>query len=91
MEFEWDARKAQSNLQKHRVSSIEAAGAFADSFALLTDDLDHSWDEPRNILLGRGESGRLLVVTFTHRGTTIRLISARLATSAEGQQYGSKG
>ena len=47
MEFEWDARKAHTNLRKHRVSFIEAASAFADSFALLTDDLDHSWDAAR--------------------------------------------
>ena len=37
--------------------------------------------------LNRGLRGRLLVVVYTQRGDKIRLISARLATSAERRKY----
>lgn len=51
--FEWDPIKAISNLNKHKVSFEEAKSAFYDDLARLIDDLDHSADEERFILLGK--------------------------------------
>jgi uncharacterized protein len=46
-------------------------------------DPDHSVDEERFVIFGVSTSGRLLVVAHTERGDTIRIISARPATSGE--------
>lgn len=44
--FEWDKRKARSNLRKHGVSFDEASTVFDDPSALIFPDDDHS--EQRN-------------------------------------------
>ena len=85
--FEWDRRKAASNLQKHGVSFEEAATAFGDPLSVTIQDPDHSEEEERFILLGRSETERLLTVVHTERGDTIRIISARLATGHEREAY----
>jgi uncharacterized DUF497 family protein len=83
LEFEWDPAKAVENLSKHAVSFGEAQGVFADPLALEMPDPDHSQDEERWVVIGRSYRERLLVVAFTEREATIRIISARLATGAE--------
>ena len=40
--FEWDYRKAESNVLKHGVSFEEAVSVFADVMALTFSDSDHS-------------------------------------------------
>jgi len=80
--FEWDRRKAASNLQKHGVSFEEAATAFGDPLSVTIRDPDHSEEEERFVLLGR-----FLVVVHTERGDTIRIISARLAKGHERKAY----
>ena len=45
MKFEWDARKAENNLKKHKVSFEEASTVFFDDLAKITFDPDHSEDE----------------------------------------------
>ena len=87
MEFEWDAAKAASNLQKHAVSFAEASSAFADPLAAIFADPDHSGDEPREILVGYSERGRLLVVSFTERPPKLRIISARVAGAGERRRH----
>jgi len=86
MDYEWDPNKAAANLQKHGVSFADAVAVFSDTFALtIADDFS---DEERFITLGTDAFGRLLVVSYTWRGThTIRLISARKATRPERMQY----
>ena len=57
-EFEWDPRKAASNLKKHGVSFAEALAVFSDPAARIFDDPDHSSDERREIIIGyRGALG----------------------------------
>jgi uncharacterized DUF497 family protein len=51
LRFEWDPKKAQANLRKHKVSFEDAQSVFSDEFALLIDDPDHSEDEERFVLL----------------------------------------
>lgn len=87
--FEWDPCKDQTNREKHRVSFDEAQTVFYDEKARITYDPDHSLREDRFLLLGLSTRFRLLVVSHTYRKneSVIRIISARLATRNEQQDY----
>ncbi len=87
MKAEWDPYKAKWNLAKHKVSFEEAETALLDTLARTAPDPDHSSDERRFITFGLSAKRRLLVVSFTWRGDSIRIISARLATRRERQVY----
>jgi uncharacterized DUF497 family protein len=75
--FQWDPRKAATNLRKHGVSFTEAETVFADERGLLLDDPEHSTAEDRFILLGASSGGRLLVVVYAYRpaGPVIRILA----------------
>ena len=85
--FEFDPEKARVNWIKHRVSFEEAASVFSDPLEVTVYDPEHSSDEDRFLSLGRSMTNRLLVVSYAERGSVIRLISARPATSAERRHY----
>ena len=87
--FEWDAKKAEINIEKHKVSFNEALTVFSDEQAVLFDDPDHSEYEERFILLGLSAASRMLIVCHCERegGNVIRIISARKATKSEEMQY----
>ncbi len=85
MEFEWDSKKAISNLKKHRVDFADAAAALEDERAITIPD-DYP-DEERFITIGMDFIGRILVVVYTWRENRIRVISARKATTKEIKQY----
>lgn len=87
LSFEWDTRKAESNLKAHGVSFHEATTVFADPLSITISDPDHSSVEARFLDIGLSYLGRLLVVSYTERGDKIRLISARLGTRNERKQY----
>jgi uncharacterized DUF497 family protein len=87
LKFEWDSRKAVSNLSKHGVSFQEALTAFADPLARIFDDEDHSTKEQREIIIGHSPKERLLVVCFTAQGESVRIFSARKATRRERKEY----
>ena len=85
--FEWDPTKAAANLQEHGVSFEEASTTFQDPLAKVHDDPDHSFTERRDIIVGHSLQGRLLLVSFTDRGSKIRLISARAVTKRERHDH----
>ena len=88
MEFEWDRLKAAGNVNKHKVSFDEASTVFDDSLARIFDDPEHSADERREIIVGHSILGRILLVYFTEREEdVVRIISARLASRRERQDY----
>ena len=87
MEFTWDESKAEANLLKHGVSFDEASTVFEDMLYVDFYDPDHSYNEHRYIILGQSKRGRLLIVSYTEQGNTIRLISARETTRRERQNY----
>ena len=87
MEFEWDEDKAASNFRKHGVLFDEAATVFENHLAFIFDDLAHSQEEEREIIIGHSAKDRLLLVCFTERAGVIRLISARKATKQERKDY----
>ena len=85
--FEWDLEKAAANFVHHGLSFEQAATVFEDPLAKIHDDPEHSSAERRAIIVGHSLDGRLLVVSFTDRGSNIRLISARPATRLERRDY----
>ncbi|MGH9784102.1 MAG: BrnT family toxin [Terriglobia bacterium] len=87
MKFNWDPSKAQENLLNHGISFEEATTVFGDPLAGTIPDPDHSEGEARFLTIGLTANGRLIVVSHTEEGDTIRLISAREATSHERKQY----
>jgi uncharacterized DUF497 family protein len=87
MLFEWDDHKAETNIRKHGVSFDEAQTVFTDDLSITIHDPDHSDEEDRWVIMGASHNQRLLVVIYTERGHTIRLISARKATLAERKKY----
>jgi uncharacterized protein len=83
--FEWDLRKAASNVRKHGIY-------FADAVLVLEDDhaitfREDTSDEERWVTIGMDAFARILVVVYTWRGNSIRIISARPATPAENSHY----
>jgi uncharacterized DUF497 family protein len=83
--FEWDADKAQSNLEKHGVMFEEAAEVFFDPFYQSGDATEEG--EPREFILGYSLAPRLLLVVYLERGKRTRIISARPATRHERKSY----
>ena len=86
IDYEWDSLKAQANLHKHGISFTEAVQIFSDDWLLTIEDDMHD-AEQRFVAIGMDALGRILVVVFTYRGLTIRIISARKSTPREQDQY----
>ncbi len=83
----WDSKKAIANLKNHDgVTFEEAQHVLLDPFALTREDSD-SVDEQRFITLGMGSKGRILMVVYTYRDETIRLISAWKANEPQRRRY----
>jgi uncharacterized protein len=87
MQFEWDENKAERNLSKYKVSFEEAKTVFDDPLYVDFYDPDHSGDEERYLIIGESNQGRLLIVSYTERSDSTRLISAREVTRAERESY----
>jgi hypothetical protein len=85
MKFEWDEAKNTINKEKHKISFETAAHVFDDPQCIEMFDFEHSTNEDRFIAIGK--VGDVLFVVFTERKDSLRLISARLATSAERSLY----
>jgi len=86
-QFDWDPQKAKQNVRKHQVSFEEAETAILDELSKTTLDPDRSPSEDRFITFGVSARRRLLVVCYTHRAESIRIISARTATKRERELY----
>jgi uncharacterized DUF497 family protein len=85
--FEWDPSKAAANERKHGVSFEEASTIFGDPLSDTFDDPDHSENEPRFVIIGYSNRGRLLFVAHRDDISSVRIISARELTSSERKQY----
>jgi uncharacterized DUF497 family protein len=83
--FEWDADKAQSNIEKHGVTFEEAAEVFFDPFYQSGDATEEG--EPREFILGYSLAPRLLLIVYLERRERTRIISARPATRHERKLY----
>ena len=86
MEFEWDDAKSDACFADRGFDFAYVAHAFLDEDRIV--GVDRRWDygEERYRLLGAGE-GRVFVVIYTMRGSTIRIISPRKANRREVREY----
>ncbi len=87
MEFEWDAKKNDSNIKKHGISFEEAKDVFDDmnSFTEQTNKKDELRFKKTGLILKK-----LFTVIYTIRGKIIRIISARRANKLEEKKYNDK-
>jgi uncharacterized DUF497 family protein len=87
IEFVWDETKRVTNRRKHGIDFADVVEVFYDDLAYSMADPDHH-TEQRFVLTGSDAFGRILVVIYTQpEDFTIRIISARRATTAERQYY----
>lgn len=86
MEYEWDIVKAEENLRKHGVTFGEAALALDDPFVVEELDDREAYGEDRIVAYATGARA-ILIIVFTERGNTTRIISARRATRHEQVHY----
>lgn len=86
IEFEWD--KWNSNKPKrHGLTLEETEEAFLDENKVIFDDWVHSAEEKRITLLGKTKKRRLLNITYTIRGSKIRVVTARPINKKEVYFY----
>lgn len=85
--FEWDENKAKENIRNHKVSFDEASTIFKDPFSITIFDPDHSIAEDRYVDIGCSSTGRVLVVVYTERGQSMRIISCRKAEPNERRKH----
>ena len=86
MDFEWDLDKADTNERKHGIPFPIATRVFLDENRLERYDSQTSYGEDRWITVGL-VAGVEIVVAYTVRRHTIRIISARKAERHERQDY----
>jgi uncharacterized DUF497 family protein len=86
VEFEWDSRKAASNLRKHGIPFPFAARVFLDDNRMERLDRDGNYEEDRWITLGVVDDLEIVVV-YTTRAKVFRIISARRANRHEREEY----
>lgn len=85
--FDWDDGNSSKSLSKHRVTTREAEETFSDRDLKVLDDPSHSAAEVRWKVFGKTHAARLLVVSFTVRGSLVRVISARPMNRKERKVY----
>lgn len=86
-EFEWSEEKAKLNIKKHGISFEEAKTVFSDFFACIFDDEFHSIEENRFYIIGYSQTNKLITISYTERNDRIRIISARISTKNERNNY----
>lgn len=85
LKFEWDEEKNRINKKKHGIDFNIAIHVFDDENRIEIYDYEHSIDEDRYNTIGLVHE--ILFVVYTERKDSLRIISARLATSAERRLY----
>lgn len=83
--FEWDPEKSKTNNQKHAILFSETVTVFEDDYSLTIED--ERQEEQRFITVGTDAKGRIIVIVYTFRENTARIISARKATAMEISEY----
>jgi len=86
--FQWDAGNSDKNWEAHRVSRAEAEQVFFNRPIVVALDTKHSQQEPRYAALGQANDGRRLMIVFTVRETSVRVISVRDQSREERKVYG---
>jgi uncharacterized protein len=74
------------NLKKHNVRFSDAEFVLYDPFALTLEEQVIE-GEKRFVTVGSDAIGRVVVIVYSYRPHTIRLISAKRATPSQRKQY----
>lgn len=85
MDFEWDEAKDRANVAKHGVE-FQTAKRIFEGPVLTRPDTRRDYGEARHISVGH-VGPAVLVVAYTRRGASLRLISARPASRKERKAY----
>ena len=84
--FEWNDTKETANIKKHGIDFSTAAQVFLDENRIEFFDKEHSFiGEERFITIGRVKD--IITVVYTERVNALRIISARIATRSEREEY----
>ena len=73
--FEWDSKKAVTNLKDHGISFETASEVFHDPFVQVVDE-EIVDDEEREAVIGMTVDWRLVYVVYVIRKEVVRIISA---------------
>ena len=84
--FDWNDGNRDKNL-KHGVHGWECEQVFFNQPLVILDDLKHSVNENRYAAFGQTDAGRRLIIIFTMRKDSIRVISARDMDKKERRFY----
>jgi len=87
MKFEWDDRKNDANIRKHKIDFQDVVDMF--NHPMLTC-LDTRWDYGEDRWIGVGLLKNIVAVTVYlewEDEETLRIISARKATHHESKEY----
>lgn len=88
LQFEWDEQKERLNIKKHGLDFETAVRVFEDENRLELYDEEHSEFEDRYITIGLiDDVACIVMVVYTEREETVRVISARKATKQEREMY----
>lgn len=87
LDFEWDARKAESNLEKHGISFATATAVFDDPNHIEEDTTRPEQGETRTKAVGMVKDELIVAVVYTDREQKRRIISARRAGKNERDKY----
>ena len=85
--FDWDEGNSLKNPSKHGISNEDMEEAFFDHRKKTLNDVIHSGEEERYIILGQTKKGKTLFIVYTKRGQKIRIISSRGANKKERLLY----
>lgn len=83
--FEWDDAKNKINKIKHGINFKTAAKIFNDPYLYREFDYKHSLEEERWKAIGMVDD--ILIVIYTERGESTRLISAYEAGEEDRRKY----
>ncbi len=86
MEFEWDENKNRTNIAKHGIDFQTAKEVFKDQERIKAEDNRFDYGEKRWISIGKAFN-LILVIVYMIRNTKTRIISARIASKKEREQY----
>jgi len=86
MRITWDPKKAETNLQKHRIRFSDAEMVLYDPFAMTMEEQIVE-TEQRFVTVGADAVARIVAVVYSYHADAIRLISPRKATPTERKQY----
>ncbi|STZ07490.1 Protein of uncharacterised function (DUF497) [Moraxella caprae] len=84
--FEWHDEKYELVHKNRGITLDEVVSVFFDDNALEKDDFG-DYDEQRTLTIGMSNQARLLVVVWTQRGETYRIITAFFPSKNQEKEY----